>query len=108
MEEKRKSKRMVLEAHLVMNRIDSGRHDLIPVEIIDISKTGVGFKCDQTLEMNSIYEAEITIWTKEVIHTFVNVIRMENRGGETVYGGIFVGLTEHDSCKIDIYDMFNS
>ncbi len=107
MEEKRKAKRLILEAHLIMNRIDSGKHDLIPVSVIDISKSGVGFKCDQPLELNSIYEAELEIWTKEVIHTFVNIIRCDVQNGENVYGGTFVGMTEHDSCKIEIYDLFD-
>lgn len=107
MQEKRKAKRLVLDAHLIMNRIDSGKHDLIPVSIVDISKNGVGFTCNQLLEMGSVYEAELTIWTKEVIHTFVNIIRFDNSGDENVYGGTFVGLTEHDSSKIEIYDLFD-
>ena len=52
MDEKRKAKRLILDAHLVMNRIDSGKHDLIPVDIIDLSTNGLGFKCDQVLEIN--------------------------------------------------------
>lgn len=107
MQEKRKAKRLVLDAHLIMNRIDSGKHDLIPVDILDLSKTGIGFACPQRLEMNSIYEAELTIWTKEVIHTFVNVIRFDNSGDTNVYGGVFVGMTDHDSSKIEIYNMFD-
>lgn len=107
MQEKRKAKRLVLDAHLIMNRIDSGKHDLIPVDIIDLSKTGVGFKCNQLLEMNSVYEAELTIWTKEVIRTFINIIRLDNSGSENIYGGTFVGMNEQDSSKIEIYNMFD-
>ena len=107
MEEKRKARRLILDAQLIMNRIDSGKHDLIPVDVTDISKSGIGFKCDQVLEINSIYEAELTIWTKEVIHTFINVIRFDNSGGENTYGGTFVGMNEQDSSKIAIYDMFD-
>ena len=106
MAEKRKAKRLVLDAHLIMNRIDSGKHDLIPVDILDLSTNGVGFKCPQVLELNSVYEAELTIWTKEVIHTLVNVIRFDNSGDENVYGATFVGMTGQDSSKIAIYDLF--
>lgn len=108
MEEKRRSKRLVLEAHLVMKRIDSGKDDRIPVEVLDLSKTGIGFKCEKVLEINSVYEAELTIWTKEVIHTFINVTRFDNSGDDNIYGATFVGMTESDACKIDIYDMFES
>lgn len=108
MEEKRRSKRLVLEAHLVMKRIDSGKDDRIPVEVLDLSKTGIGFKCEKVLEINSVYEAELTIWTKEVIHTFINVTRFDNSRDDNIYGATFVGMTESDACKIDIYDMFES
>jgi len=107
MGEKRKAKRLVLDAHLIMNRIDNGKHDLIPVDILDLSTNGIGFKCQQLLEMNSVYEAELTIWTKEVIHTFINIIRFDNSGDENIYGATFVGMTEQESNKIAIYDMFN-
>ena len=49
MNEKRKAKRLVLDAHLIMNRIDSGKHDLIPVDIIDLSTNGLVFKCNEFL-----------------------------------------------------------
>ena len=107
MEEKRKAKRLVLDAHLSMSRIDGGKKELLPVTVIDLSKNGIGFKCNQLLEMNSVYEAQLTIWTKEVIHTLINIIRFDNSGEENIYGGTFVGMTEHDSNKISIYEMFD-
>jgi len=108
MEEKRRSRRIVLDAVLVMQRIDSGRDDIVPVEILNLSRTGIGFKCDRVLEINSVYEAELTIWTKEIIHTFINVTRLDNAGEENVYGATFVGMTETDVSKIAIYDMFDA
>lgn len=106
MQEKRKAKRMVLDAHLIMKRLDGKGNDIIPVDILDLSKSGIGFKCKNVLEINSVYEAELTIWTKEVIHTFVTVIRFDNSGDENIYGATFVGMPESDLCKISIYDMF--
>ncbi len=108
MEEKRRSRRIVLDAFIVMQRIDSGKDDIVPVEVFDLSKTGIGFKCDRVLEINSVYETELTIWTKEIIHTFINVTRLDNDGNENVYGATFVGMTEADAGKIAIYDMFDA
>ncbi len=108
MEEKRKSRRIVLDAVLVMQRIDSGRDDIVPVEVLNLSRTGIGFKCARVLEINSVYEAELTIWTKEIIHTFINVTRLDNAGEENVYGATFVGMPEADVSKIAIYDMFDA
>ena len=106
MEEKRKAKRLILNAHVIIRRLDSGRHDRIPVDVLDLSKTGIGFKCSQMLELHSMYEAEIVLWTKETINCFINITRADSKGDEMIYGASFVGMNEQDSCKIDIYDMF--
>ena len=53
-----------------------------------------------------MYEAEIVLWTKETINCFINITRVSQNEDETVYGAAFIGMTEHDACKIDIYDMF--
>ncbi|MFT3982972.1 MAG: PilZ domain-containing protein [Lachnospiraceae bacterium] len=108
MEEKRRNRRIVLDAFLVMQRIDSGKDDIIPVEVLNLSKTGIGFKCKRILEINSVYETELTIWTKEIIHTFVNITRLDTDGEDNVYGATFVGMTEADAGKIAIYDMFDA
>lgn len=108
MDEKRKSKRIPLEANLAMNRVDSGRSEMVPIQIIDVSKSGIGFECARELEMNSVYEIELVLWTKEKINCFINIIRCDFNGSKRIYGATFVGLTEKDSCKIDIYDLFNS
>jgi len=107
-EEKRRAKRIILDANLAMNRVDGNKRDIVPIQIIDVSKSGIGFECARDLEMNSVYELDLTLWTKEVISTFVSVIRCDNRNNKHIYGATFVGLTEADACKIDIYDMFNS
>lgn len=108
MEEKRKNKRIILDANLAMNRIDSNKHDLVPIQVVDVSKSGIGFECSRDLEMNSVYEIELVLWTKEKINTFISIIRCDSRNNKKIYGATFVGLTEADSCKIDIYDMFNN
>lgn len=107
MDEKRRNKRIILDANLAMNRIDGAKHDIVPVQIIDVSKSGIGFECARELEMNSVYEIELILWTKEIINTFITIVRCNN-GAKKTYGATFVGLTEADVCKIDIYDMFNS
>lgn len=107
MEEKRKNKRIILDANIAMSRVDGTSNEIVPIQIIDVSKTGIGFECARNLEMNSVYELELVLWTKEVINTFITIIRCNN-SNKKVYGATFVGLTEADACKIDIYDMFNS
>ena len=108
MEEKRKAKRIPLEANLAINRVDGGKSELVPIQIVDVSKSGIGFECARELEMSAVYGIELVLWTKEVINTFINIIRCDKKDYSFVYGATFVGITEADSCKIDIYDMFNS
>ena len=107
MEEKRKAKRIPLEGNLAMNRIDGSKSEIVPVQIVDVSKTGIGFECGRELEIGALYSLELVLWTKEKINTFINIIRCDMQGNKRVYGATFVGITEADSCKIDIYDMFN-
>ena len=105
MEEKRRSRRMVLNAHLVMNPIGETVGEKVPVDIIDISKDGIGFSCSAALTMNAIYEIDLTLWTKDVLHTFINVTRFDNT--KNMYGATFTGMNENDSGKIRIYEMFD-
>lgn len=45
MEERRKSKRMELEAKLMVKRLDSTEKHAVVINITDVSRTGVGFSC---------------------------------------------------------------
>ncbi len=105
MEEKRRSRRMVLNAHLTMNPVGEAKGEKVPVDIIDISKDGLGFACETPLAMNAIYEMDLTIWTKDVIHTFVNVTRFDGRSN--MYGATFTGMNGSDQDKIKIYELFD-
>ena len=105
MEEKRRSRRMVLNAHLVMNPVGESKGEKVPVDIIDISKDGLGFSCETALAMNAIYEMDLTLWTKDVIHTFINVTRFD--GKSNMYGATFTGMNGNDQDKIKIYEMFD-
>lgn len=38
-----------------------------------------------------------------MIHAFIEVVRIEKIGSKFVYGGIFVGMPEMDSQRIEVY-----
>ena len=107
MEEKRKAKRIALEGNLAMNRLDGGKTEIVPIQIVDVSKTGIGFECARELAIGSLYALELVLWTKEKIDTFINITRCNVSGNKKIYGATFVGINEADACKIEIYDMFN-
>lgn len=106
MQEKRKSKRFVLDASLVMERIDSDKKRLVPINVIDVSGTGIGFSCDELLEMQSVYKIHLKIWTGDNIDAFINIIRFDNSGDENIYGGSFIGMADNDASKFNIHELF--
>ena len=108
MVERRKSKRTILKSKLLAKRLDSDVNEEIGVDVMNVSKTGIGFSCDEILEMGAVYEAYLTIWTKEVIHAFVEIVRIEKDEDAFKYGGIFIGMPEMDAARIEIYDTVNS
>ena len=108
MEEKRKAKRLDLEGEIVLSRLDDidTSNSRARVSIKDVSKSGIGFACDRTLTIGAVYECFLTIWTKETIHSFIEIVRSFEKDGEFMYGGIFIGMSEMDIKRIEIYSTF--
>jgi hypothetical protein len=104
MEEKRHSQRSELTSTLVIKRLDSADAGMqVTIDITDVSKGGVGFTCSQALEIGAVYESFLEIWTKEVLHAFLEIIRIEKKGDVYFYGSSFVGLPEMDAQRIGVY-----
>ena len=76
MEDRRKNRRSELNSRIVLKRLDQQSEEF-GINILDVSKTGIGFECDQKLSIGSVYESYLTIWTKEVIHAFFEIRRIE-------------------------------
>lgn len=103
MEERRKSKRSGLKSSLVMKRLDQ-KSEEVGIDVLDVSKTGVGFNSDQKLEIGAVYESYLTIWTKEVLHAFLEIRRIEKIAEDSYnYGAIFIGMPEMDAARIEVY-----
>ena len=102
MQEKRRNKRMELEANLTLNRLDVEKPQNVLIHITDVSKRGVGFMCTEKLNVNDVYECELTLWTKEVLHAFLRIVRVVE-GDPYTYGSVFIGMTEADASRISAY-----
>lgn len=110
MEERRRYKRLALDASLELERLDQGgitTLKYVHIEVTDLSKAGMGFHCNQDLEIGSFYNAKLQIWTKEVIDAIINIVRKDPEGDGFIYGSSFVGMTDSDALKIEIYQMFD-
>ena len=104
--ERRKEKRNDLSIRININRLDQKEKTPITVDVLDVSKAGIGFISDVELESGAIYEADITIWTGDTIHAFIEIVRVSAQEGGGIYGGIFVGMPESDWSRIRVYETY--
>lgn len=107
MEERRRNKRTDMESTLLIKRLDGNDRTEVDIEVQDVSKTGVGFIAKQPLQIGEVYEAYLTIWTKEVLHAFLQIVRIELKGADFVYGAVFIGMPEMDASRIEVYQTIN-
>lgn len=105
MEERRKNRRLELSSKLLIKRLDTDQPPReVNIDVSDVSKTGVGFSCSEALEIGAVYEVFLTLWTKEVLHCFLQVVRIEMQGeNQYSYGSIFIGMSEAEASKIETY-----
>ena len=110
MEEKRKSRRLDLDVTVELERIDDGEGlttvKMVHVDIVDLSRSGVGFKTKQELAVGSFYNTKLQIWTKDIIEAIIKIVRCSKDEDGYRYGAIFVGMIDKDALKIDVYRMF--
>lgn len=110
MQERRKNRRIELNSHLIIKSLDEEMRE-VGIEISDVSKTGVGFISTEKLAIGTVYEAYLRIWTQEVLHAFLEIIRIEIDEEDSTllhYGSTFVGMPELDASKISIYDVVST
>lgn len=102
-EERRRSKRTSMPSTLVIKRLDGQSSNEVNIQIVDVSTTGIGFLCEEVLQIGEVYESFLTIWTKEVLHAFLQIVRIELRGDIFSYGAVFIGMPEMDTARIEVY-----
>ena len=107
MNERRKTKRSDLSSRLVIKRLDGDGVQEVAIEVIDVSKTGIGFTSTEPLGIGAVYEGYLTIWTKEVLHAFIEIVRIEKKDDIFEYGAIFIGMPEMEANRIEVYQSFN-
>ena len=105
MEEKRRSRRIDLSGEIIIKEIGSGSEKSIDIKITDASSVGVGFTTDEQLAIGNNYEANLAIWTKEVLHVFIKIVRASVDEEGYHYGGLFIGMPEDVKQRIDVYEI---
>lgn len=91
---------MNLPSRLVMKRLDhSVQGENVAIEVNDVSKGGVGVCCTEILTIGAVYESFLTIWTKEVLHAFLEIVRIEKKEGAAFDDDVIIGLSQEISYK---------
>ena len=108
MVERRKNNRRELISTIIVKRLDEGENKETTIEIIDVSKSGIGFSCKELLSIGAVYEANLRIWTQEVLHACLEIVRIEKRDEGFNYGAIFIGMPETEAFRIEVYDTIAS
>lgn len=104
MDERRRAKRIELEGVLTLKRLDNGSTEEISIDIVDVSSIGIGFECNTPLTIGAMYEVSLTLWTKDVIECCIEVIRIIKEDSTFSYGAMFIGMSEMNKKRIEIYD----
>lgn len=110
MEEKRHHKRLKLDVFIQLERLTEDgltTYDYTQVAVTDVSRGGIGFQSSEALEVGAYYNTRIQIWTKEVIDSVIEIVRKQKlEDGTDKYGATFIGMSDTDAIKIDIYQVF--
>ena len=107
MEERRRSKRTEMNSTLMVKRLDQGDMQEVSIDIVDVSSNGVGFLCKEVLSIGAVYESKLRIWTHEVLHAFLQIVRIEMKRDTYAYGAVFIGMSESDAARIRVYQTIN-
>lgn len=108
--EKRKHKRLKMEHALELARLNAdGTADggVVNADILNISRGGVGFLSRKRLEVGSYYDTRISLFSREMIDAVLEIVHVEEQEKGYYYGGEFIGISDSDVVKIDIYQVFH-
>lgn len=98
MVDKRRHKRVKVKLNLVVSNIFDQNADMIkidsPIEVKDVSRSGIGFITKSILPMNYYFNAALTFDDEDsILYSVVKIIRCEAlEYDEYSYGCEFVGM----------------
>ena len=77
----------------------------LEIEVINISKAGVGFITKKELPLNYYFKARISLEEEDYFNTVIKIVRCEQIDEDKfLYGCEFVGLASFLANKVDDYE----
>ncbi|NLZ82265.1 MAG: PilZ domain-containing protein [Clostridiales bacterium] len=110
MEERRRAKRMPITLSLDVSNLYHQNMDLVKninahIEVVDISKEGLGFISESELPIGYYFNANISLNNEDTLHSVVKIIRRQPlEGNMRTYGCEFVGISTVLSYIFDEYN----
>lgn len=109
MDERRKHTRLPINLELEVNKLFKQDNEIIDeinaeIEVVDISKTGIGFVSEAEFPTGYYFNAKIEFDEKKFFYCVIKIIREIKQEGYNLYGCEFVGLAEFLSNKVDEYE----
>ncbi len=74
-----------------------------PIEVIDISKAGIGFKSKSVLPIGYYFNARLVLAENDALNCVVRIIRQQQREEDYVYGCEIVGTASIMDYVINDY-----
>jgi len=110
MEERRRAKRMPVTLSLEISNLYKQDNVLVgnlnaPIDVVNISKTGIGFQSESVLPTGYYFNANINLGNEDTLHCVVKIIRSQPmEGNMNMYGCEFVGMAAILSYIFEEYD----
>lgn len=109
MYDRRRHKRLPFKMSLEINMLFKQDNEIInniseEIEIVNISKTGLGFYCKDDLPTGYYFNAKIELDDADYFYCVIKIIRKEKVEDSILFGCEFVGLAEFLSRKVDGYE----
>ena len=109
MEERRKNRRLPIKLEIEIDKLFKQDNKIIhdineSIEVINISKTGIGFLCKDELPLEYYFNAKIEFNEVKYFYCVLKIIRKESAEDSNLFGCEFVGLAEFLASKVDEYE----
>jgi hypothetical protein len=109
MEDRRRAKRMPVTLSLEILNLYKQDHVQVsnlnaPIEVVNISKTGIGFRTQSILPVGYYFNASISLSNEDTLHSVVEIIRSQEDGDAVLYGCTFVGMADVLSYIFEDYE----
>ncbi len=111
MQEKRRSKRLPIQLELVVSKLFKQEAATAvelnePINVVDVSKLGIGFVTTNDLPLNYYFNAKLELGSADnSLYCVVQIIRKQPKADGTIsYGCEFVGLAPVLGSIFDEYE----